>query len=204
MTSFFKASTHRQNKGFILLSPTCSAFSIRAFAFPLMDRGVTERHQICFAILSNPGSNTRQHHLSPFTFEVSCLGWTAGEDTGGYWWGPVVCTVRTGSVFLSKPGRCWSVGGVLICQVASAAPLWFGALGEERGGRRGGRAKERNAVMRWHMAECTAACTRWLRRFSTFHSLGNSRGWTHWDAERGCCEAGGCRNHRALKRPGII
>lgn len=39
-------------------------------------------------------------------------------------------------------------GGVLICQVASAAPLRFGALGEERGGRRGGRARERNAVMR--------------------------------------------------------
>lgn len=33
-----------------------------------------------FAILPNPGIITHQHHLSPFTFEVSCLDRTAGYD----------------------------------------------------------------------------------------------------------------------------
>lgn len=59
-----------------------------------------------FAILPNPGSITHQHHLSPFTLEVSCLHWTAGccrvlaITGGGLGTLPqsLVCTDRTGSV----------------------------------------------------------------------------------------------------------
>lgn len=40
-----------------------------------------------FAMLPNPGSITHQHHLSPFTCGVSCLGWYWWEGLG---WGGVV------------------------------------------------------------------------------------------------------------------
>lgn len=84
---------------------------------------------ICCAILSNPGSITHQHHLSPFTFEVSWTGLLGSLQAGT---GGTEGRVRTLPAACGLHGVCGVrhslkagaevEGGCVICQAASAAP----------------------------------------------------------------------------------
>ena len=167
---------------------------------------------LCYLIQAASHTNTICHHSH--LKSAACTGLLG---TAGYWLlqegvrsPPSACGLhRSHGVCVTSRSGGGGVGPV-ICRAASAALWWFSARGEEQGGCRGGRDQtDRNTVMRWHMADCTA-CTLWLRLPLFIHRGTAEAG--HWDAERCCWESEGCCNRRAgsstdkqaLRRPRTI
>lgn len=132
---------------------------------------------LCYLIQAASHTNTICHHSH--LKSAACTGLLG---TAGYWLlqegvrsPPSACGLhRSHGVCVTSRSGGGGVGPV-ICRAASAALWWFSARGEEQGGCRGGRDRQKHS---------DAVTHGWLYRLHaltaapTFHSSGNSRGWT--------------------------